>query len=91
MYVTPCPKCGRIPVIHEGIRIKNYKNGIRRRFCLCPNYCSVIPRSDELYTFSFEFDGEGDDNAIFKEWNKAVKCYLENVEKPWFERTYEWR
>ena len=58
---------------------------------MCPGYCSVIPREDKLYTFCFEYDGDGDDNVIYKEWNAAIQCYLDNVNKPWYEKEYKWR
>lgn len=90
MYVTPCPKCGREPKIEECLPNRKYKNGIRRRICMCPNYCSVIPQNN-MYSFMFTFEGDGDDNVIYKEWNKAIKCYLNNINKPWYERNYNWR
>lgn len=91
MYIKPCPECGRNPKIYDCISNPKFKNGIRRRFCICPGYCSVIPREDGLYTFYFKYDGDGDDNVIYKEWNAAIQCYLDNVNKPWYEREYKWR
>lgn len=86
MFVEKCPKCGRNPKITECVR---FKNGIRRKLCGCPNYCSVITRKNRLYTPWFEFDGEGDDNSIFKVWNEAISLYKENEPKDWFHREYK--
>ena len=77
MYVKPCPKCGRMPKITEG---RSFKDGTRRRFIKCPNYCSVI--TPDRITFSFRpfglndcsimYIGDGDDNAIYSLWNKRL-------------------
>lgn len=77
MYVKPCPKCGRMPIITEGLC---FKNGTRRRFIHCPNYCSVLKSqpNKERYLksigdFSCMFIGDGDDNKIYKMWNENLK------------------
>lgn len=69
MRITPCPKCGRIPKIAECGRAKN---GVRRRFVFCPNFCTIScpPR---LYHCFFTFIGDGDDNAVYKLWNEKVR------------------
>lgn len=89
MFVEPCPKCGRQPKIMDCMVIENYKNGIRRRMCTCSNLCSIIPGSDRLNTFGFIFEGNGDDNMIFKRWNDAITLYKENLNKSWYERVYK--
>lgn len=78
MIVKKCPKCGRFPTVSEAFTIKKYKNGIRRRLCGCPNYCSVLPCKDKLDRFFFVFEGDGDDNMIFRVWNKAIDAYKHN-------------
>lgn len=68
MKIKPCPKCGRAPKIYEGIRLND---GVRRRLCMCPKMCSVLPIGG-LKLFLFVFRGDGDDNAIFSVWNKCI-------------------
>ena len=77
MIIKCCPKCGRIPKIHEAIP---FKNGTRRRFIGCPNYCYVLkPQTNKgffsnfLGDYSCLFIGEGDDNQIYKMWNENLK------------------
>ena len=72
MFVEPCPKCGRLPKIVECCVNQKYKNGIRRRLCECPNLCSVIPCKDGLNHGWFEFDGDGDANVMYRQWNLAI-------------------
>ena len=70
MYITPCPKCGRMPKIYECIPIK----GKRHRIICCPNFCSVIPTKENGFfnEFYITYLGNGDDNTLFKEWNKML-------------------
>lgn len=83
MFIKPCKKCGRLPVIAE-IRPRN---GQRQRTIRCPNYCSCLlplneidnphinkpPYSDSfLNSWLLIYVGEGDDNAIYKAWNDAM-------------------
>ena len=90
MYIEPCPKCGRRPKIIDLPPHKKYKNGIRRRSCRCPSFCSVIPSVNNMFNASsFEFDGEGDANRIYRVWNRAIALYKENLDKPWYERIYK--
>lgn len=95
MHVLPCPECGRKPKIVDCIpgvlgRIANGK-GQRKRICHCPNNCSVIP-SGYVEHFYFEFLGEGDDNEIYKLWNKAVGRYLHNKDLKWRDKDFsDWR
>lgn len=84
MRITPCPICGREPKIIECIPY----NGIRRRICGCPKYDSVIPYADYLNRSSFIYKGDGDNNAIYKLWNLAIKRYKENKTKNWPERDW---
>lgn len=73
MRIEPCPRCGRTPVITE---MWGKKNGTRQRMCRCPKYCSVIPRvSLHGYQFALVYEGDGDDNAILRNWNSAVRFY----------------
>lgn len=74
MYIKPCPKCGRLPKITEG---RPCKNGARRRFIGCPNYCSVLetqknPYHTLAYSFYNTYIGDGDDNAIYSLWNERL-------------------
>lgn len=40
----------------------------------------------------FEYEGEGDDNAVYKLWNKAIARYISNEESEWYNRDYsDWR
>lgn len=55
---------------------------MRKWFAICPRW---------QWEISVEYDGDGDDNVIYKEWNAAIQCYLDNVNKPWCEREYKWR
>lgn len=74
------------------MNVQEYKNGIRRRLCKCPNYCCVIPRKDKLDVFYFMFEGEGDSNVIYRLWNKAIARYISNKKLEWYERDYsDWR
>ena len=93
MFVESCPKCGRLPKIVECCVNQKYKNGIRRRLCECPNLCSVIPCKDGLNHGWFEFDGDGDANVMYRQWDLAIELYRENLTKPWYERVYNetWR
>lgn len=75
MYIIPCPKCGRQPKIEECNTNKKYKNGIRQRLCGCPKMCSVIPCSDNINRGWFVFEGESDDNKIYREWNQKIIIY----------------
>lgn len=86
MFVEPCPKCGRQPIIDDYCS----HNGIRRRGCICPRYCSVVPGYDHLNSCGFVFLGDGDDNDIFKRWNKAIAQFKSNQNKRWFEEEYDW-
>lgn len=73
MRIEPCPRCGRTPVITE---MWGKKNGTRQRMCRCPQYCSVIPRVPlHCYQFALVYEGDGDDNAILRNWNSAVRFY----------------
>jgi hypothetical protein len=73
MYIKPCPKCGRMPKITEG---HSFKNGTRRRFIGCPNYCSVLEPQNLYHTFAYScwntYIGDGDDNAIYSLWNERL-------------------
>lgn len=71
MRIEPCPRCGRTPVIEE---LPELRRGIRRRMCHCPQLCSVIPYRYH-YQFVFIYEGDGDDNGIFRNWNNAVRFY----------------
>ena len=67
MKIIPCPKCGRMPKIIEGVR---GKNSIRRRFIGCPNYCSVIKTNKYNKNWRecfLTYIGDGDDNTIYME------------------------
>ena len=68
MYVTPRLQCGRKPVIHECVPTKA---GIRRRLVYCPNYCSIF-QAWKPSPSMFIFLGEGDDNTIYKEYNRQI-------------------
>lgn len=78
MFIKSCPKCGRMPKIKE---VVSFKEGTRRYFIGCPNYCSVImPKKDcrrwELRWFNSSFlevSGNPDHNEIYKAWNDAIK------------------
>lgn len=71
MKITPCPKCGRIPKISEGI---STSQNLRRRFIGCSNFCSVIPTDKHYWKDSwFLYIGNEDDNTIYKIWNEKVK------------------
>ena len=85
MRIIPCPVCGREPKITEYV---NIKNGDRRRACGCPNYDSVIPYPSLINEYHFIYQGDGDDNAIYKLWNLAIKRYKENKTKNWLERDW---
>ena len=74
MYIKPCPKCGRLPKITEG---RPCKNGTRRRFIGCPNYCSVLktqknPYHTLPYSFYNTYIGDGDNNTIYSLWNERL-------------------
>lgn len=69
MRIISCPECGRMPKIYECIPVK----GKRQRIICCPNFCSIFKRKNNgIYEFYITYLGEGDDNALFKEWNKKV-------------------
>ena len=86
MRVHECPKCGRMPKINECCASKY---GDRRRICMCPNYCSVIPNPEtKLDTFCFIFVGDGDDNRIFKIWNAAIERYESEKGMPFHTRDW---
>lgn len=87
MFVKPCPKCGRQPKIEDITW-----NGKKRYACHCPKLCSVIPRIfTKTYTFGFIYNGDCDNNFIFKYWNKAIEIYENNKNKPWYEQIFgEW-
>ena len=71
MRITPCPKCGRMPKISEGIRSNQ---NLRRRLIGCPNFCSVISTDKYHWKDSwFLYIGNEDDNTIYKIWNERVK------------------
>ena len=85
MRINACPKCGRQPKIEEWWTI----NGVRRRGCHCPNFCSVVPSSkSHLDTYGFGYLGEGDDNAIYKLWNLATDKYSASIRVPWYKRDW---
>ncbi len=84
MIVEKCPVCGRSPRILD---CAPSTDGTRRRLCGCPKLCSVISvqalspeknvehwLSDGLWSLTscFVFRGDGDDNSIYKVWNRAV-------------------
>lgn len=83
MIVEKCPVCGRSPRILDCVPATD---GTRRRLCGCPKLCSVIsvqalspeknvePAADGLWSrvSCFVFRGDGDDNSIYKVWNRAV-------------------
>jgi hypothetical protein len=75
MKITPCPICNKFPKILQCVP---FKDGTQRRMCKCPSYDSVIPQPNSFPQPWFVFIGDGDNNAIYKEWNKAVKSYSEN-------------
>lgn len=81
MRVTPCPICGRTPKIDELVTNKHYKNGIRRRMIGCGALHSVIPRRDRINTWGLIYEGDGDANCIYREWNKALEMYEANKNK----------
>lgn len=69
MYITPCPKCGRMPKIYKCIPIKEK----RHRIIYCPHLCSVVPTKENgFFEFYVTYLGNGDDNTLFKEWNKML-------------------
>lgn len=73
MRIEPCPCCGKAPVIEE---LHERPKGIRRRMCHCPNLCSVIPCvHKKYYQFAFIYVGNGDSNAILRNWNSGVRYY----------------
>ena len=83
MKIMKCPRCGRYPKIYECVSAKK----VRRRLCMCPSYCSVVPyKHGRGNTFGFLFIGDGDDNAIFRNWNMAIGRYIEDEKKPWRDR-----
>ena len=85
MRVSSCPICGRQPKIKYCVP---RKDGTSRRMCECPSYDSVVPGSDYLNHPWFIFIGDGDDNAIFSQWNKAIERYRQNIKKDWFDRDF---
>lgn len=85
MYVKPCPRCNRLPIIHECMPSR--KDGTRRRMIRCPNYCSCLtplryvddPQiektpADGINTHKawYVFRGDGDNYAIYKIWNQYL-------------------
>ena len=80
MRIIPCPICGNMPKIIEG---NSFKDGTRRRLCGCPHYCSVIPENDRLYHSRFIYCGDGDANAIFRIWNRAIEMYERVKDDGW--------
>lgn len=87
MRINSCPRCGRQPQIIECVTSK--RNGyLRRRMVECPSLCSVIPGRDHLCHFGFIYEGDGDDNTIFKAWNAAIDRFNENQSKSWMEHDY---
>lgn len=86
MVVKTCPKCGRLPKITDCVQ---GKHGTRRRMCGCPNCCSVVQNTYYKVEFSyFVFRGKGDDNAVYKVWNKCIKRFLENETRRYNEQDY---
>lgn len=73
MYIKPCPCCGRMPKITEG---RVFKDGTRRRFIGCPNYCTVLWAQNFNNGFPKTsycvFTGPGDSNTIYKIWNEKL-------------------
>ena len=80
MIVKPCHKCGRLPIINELPKFR----GQRRRMIRCPNYCSVLhgyinevniekDTWGHYKRWAFIFVGEGNDNSIYKLWNKFLE------------------
>lgn len=72
MRIEPCPSCGRAPIIKECLPDPK---GTRRRICRCPNSCLVVPSRHYPghYQYSFLYIGDGDDNAILRNWNSGVR------------------
>ena len=68
MYIS-CPKCGRKPVIYE---CAPTKAGVRKRLVCCPNHCYIFQTDGIIPDFMFTFFGEGDNNTIYKEYNKRI-------------------
>lgn len=70
MRVKPCPCCGRIPKIVDGVACKD---GRRRRIIHCPNYCSVLGHTWTDRDYMIVHDGNEDDNVIYRKWNESLK------------------
>lgn len=74
MIVKPCPKCGRFPKIEE---CAPSKNGTRRRMvivnCYHPCVYDIGKYSNNCKRPWFVWEGEGDDNTLFREWNKRME------------------
>ena len=74
MYIKPCPKCGRMPKIHEGCR---RKNGNRFYLIGCPNYCLVLKEEDSSPWYRptrswLAIEGTYDNNYIYRRWNEEL-------------------
>lgn len=70
---TPCPKCGRLPIITELPRIPQFRNNARRRYCECPAMCKVIPQKGTWNVCGFIYVGDDSEDKIFAEWDKLIK------------------
>lgn len=73
MYIQPCPRCGRFPKITQGIP---FKDGTKRWFIGCPNYCHVLKSRHEngfdlKETWTIVY-GDIDKNTIYKQWNQEL-------------------
>lgn len=79
MKITPCPICNNIPKIKE---LPLGKKGERRRYCFCPRLDSVMPDLLNGINYpGFVVYGDGDANAIYKIWNRAIDRYNSNKNK----------
>lgn len=74
MRITPCPVCGRQPKIIECVSYTDK----RRRMCRCPSYDGILPGPNGFKRSFFVYVGDGDDNDIYKLWNKAIEYYNQN-------------
>jgi len=84
MIVKPCPICGRMPKIEECRPI----NSKRRRLCFVSCYHSAIPNKWH-YSPWFIYTGDGDNNSIYKIWNRAITVYEEDKDLDWCEKRYD--
>lgn len=81
MRIEACPKCGRFPVVRE---LPPNKIVAKRRIVFCPRYCQVIPTHDaRFYQTSFLYEGDGDANAVLRNWNRAVQFFKEHPAEKW--------